>query len=387
MQLIKIIETNNESGAFMSRTGYIWDDRYAWHDTGTHPSGHLPSGRYLQPYQNVESAESKSRFASLVEVSGLIDHLIKLPAQSASEEDIQRVHTQDYVARIRELSAGRGGDAGDGITSFGHGSYEIALLAAGGTIAAIHSVLTGHVDNAYALVRPPGHHAVRKHGMGYCMFNNIAVAIEWARTQHGLQRVAVIDYDVHHGNGIQSIYYDDPDVLIISVHQDNLFPLGSGAMAERGEAAGKGYTINIPLPAGSGNGAYSAVMSSVAAPAVKAFGPDVIMVASGFDAGANDPLGRMSVSSTGYRDMASQLVDMANEVCGGRLVMSHEGGYSPVHVPFCGLAVLEAMSGFRTGVEDPLMQHNDASPANALMPWQQQVIDAAVDLSRQLKLD
>jgi len=366
-------------------TGYVWHERYAWHDTGT-AAGTRPAGGFVQPHHHLESPESKTRMAGLVEVSGLLDHLTRIPARPATEEDVLRVHTPEHVARIREASASGGGDGGDGGTPFGAGSYEIALLAAGGTIAATEAVLAGRCDNAYALVRPPGHHARREMGMGFCLFANIAIAIEWARATHGVRRVAVIDYDVHHGNGTQSIFYDDPDVLAVSLHQDQLFPADSGDLSERGAGAGLGTTINVPLPAGCGNGAYEETIARVAAPAVRAFRPELIMVASGFDASANDPLGRMMVTASGYGRMAGTLVELAEEVCDGRIVFSHEGGYSPVYVPFCGLAVLEALSGVDTGVLDPYAAAWDDKPQHAVTPWQAEVIEAAHELAVRLQL-
>lgn len=182
------------------RTGYVWHERYAWHDTGTH-IGVFPAGGFNQPHMTFESAESKSRMAGLVEVSGMIDELVRVKPRMASREDLLRVHDAAHVDRIERESADRGGDGGDGFTPFGQGSYDIARLAAGGTMAAAEAVLTGAADNAYALVRPPGHHARRDMGMGYCLFSNVCVAIEYVRATFGVQRVAIVDYDVHHGNG------------------------------------------------------------------------------------------------------------------------------------------------------------------------------------------
>lgn len=369
----------------MRRTGYVWHEQYAWHDTGTY-AGLVPAGGTTQPHQNFESPESKTRFAGLVEVSGLIDDLVKIPARSATEEDVLRVHTAEHHDNIKSQSAAGGGDAGDGWSPFGRGSYEIALLAAGGTIAAVDAVLTGEVDNAYALVRPPGHHAVRETGMGYCLFGNIAIAIEWARKHHGVQRIAVVDYDVHHGNGTQSIFFDDPDVLTVSIHQDRLFPQDSGMLSERGSGDAVGANINVPLAAGAGNEAYLNAVDRVVSPAVRAFKPEIIIVASGFDASAADPLGRMSVTASGFKALAARLVSLADEVCGGKLVMSHEGGYSPVYVPFCGLAVLEALSGRETGVVDPFAISFENSPTHPLTPWQDEVIAQAAALAEELQL-
>jgi len=366
-------------------TGYVWHERYAWHDTGTY-AGIVAPGPMVQPFHNFESPESKARFNSLVEVSGLIENLTKVPAQYATEEDILRVHTQRHVDFIKEQSEQQLGDAGDGWSPFGRGGFEVALLAAGGTIAATDAVLSGRVDNAYALVRPPGHHAERDLGMGYCIFANIPVAIEWARANHGVTRVAVVDYDVHHGNGTQHIYESDPDVLAISLHQELLFPQDSGRLDEVGIGEGVGKTINVPLQSGSGNGAYLAAFERVVVPALRAFRPELIMVASGFDASAVDPLGCMSVTASAYRSMATTLVEIAEEVSGGRVVFSHEGGYSPVYVPYCGLAVLEGMSGFDTGVPDPYAMSFENSPAHSLKPWQDDVITASEVLARQLQL-
>ncbi|SDQ24074.1 class II histone deacetylase [Leucobacter chromiiresistens] len=367
------------------RTGYVWHERYAWHDTGTH-AGIYPSGGFVQPYRNFESPESKARLAGLVEVSGLLDSLVRIPAREVSAEDLLRVHTAEHVERIREQSEHAGGDAGDGFSPFGRGGYDLARLAAGGTLAAAEAVLDGVVDNAYALVRPPGHHAEPDQGRGYCLFANIPVAIEALRAAGRVRRVAIFDYDVHHGNGAQKIYWDDPDVLTISVHQDRLFPVDSGLVDEQGAGAGAGTNINVPLPAGSGDGAYWSTVDEVARPAITAFAPDLILVSSGFDPSALDPLGRMSVTSEGFRGIAERLLDIADEACDGRIVFSHEGGYSAVHVPFCGVAVLEALSGVRTGVEDPFALSIGDSPTRELTDWQTDVIDRSAELARALGL-
>lgn len=367
----------------MLKTGYVWHERYTWHDTGTH-AGLVPPSSTVQPFQNFESPESKARFHSLVEVSGLLSKLHRIDPRVASDEDILRVHTPEHLRYLEAQSELPMGDAGDGWSPFGHKGLEIARLAAGGTIAATEAVVSGHVRNAYALVRPPGHHAVRDAGMGYCLLANIAIAIEWARATAGVARVAVIDYDVHHGNGTQSIFYEDPEVLTISIHQDRLFPKDSGFLGESGEGSGKGSVINVPLPSGAGNGAYQSVFDQIVIPAIRAFRPDLIMVASGFDAAGLDPLGRMNVTAGGFRQMAAQLVALADEVCGGRLVMSHEGGYSPVYVPYCGLAVLEGLSGQETGVQDPFAFVFEDSPAQPLKQWEEAVIAEARDIATAL---
>lgn len=365
-------------------TGYMWEERFAWHDTGT-AIGIWPSGGDRQPYQAFESSESKSRLAGLVEVSGLASSLERVRARQATEDELFRVHTREYVDRIRELSAARGGDAGDGATPFGPTSFEIASLAAGGVMTAADAILAGEVRNAYALTRPPGHHAEPDLGRGYCIFSNVGLTIEHVRAAHGLSRVAIVDYDVHHGNGAQRIYWEDPAVLAISIHQDRLFPVDSGAMAENGEGRGAGLNLNVPLPAGRGNGAYFDAIDRVVVPALQAYRPEMIFVSSGFDPGALDPLGCMSVTSGGFRRMAAQLRDAAEELCDGRILFAHEGGYSPVHVPYCGLAVLEELSGVATGVIDPFGSSFDDSPAHTLLPHQRAVVDAAAELAAHVR--
>jgi acetoin utilization deacetylase AcuC-like enzyme len=276
--------------------------------------------------------------------------LVHIEPRDATVDEVCQFHSRAYVDNVKALSDANGGDAG-GLTPFGPGSFEIALRSAGGTIAAIDAVLDGTVDNCYALVRPPGHHAVADSGMGFCIFGNVAIGVHHARMARGLDRVAVIDWDVHHGNGTQAAFYEDPSVLTISLHQDNCFPPGSGQIGDTGSGPGDGYNINIPLPPGAGHGAYLAAFERVVLPAVRAFRPDLIVIASGFDASGMDPLGRQLLYSDSYRELTRLVMDVAGECCDGRLVMSHEGGYSPSVVPFCGLAVLEQMSGIRTAVE------------------------------------
>jgi acetoin utilization deacetylase AcuC-like enzyme len=357
-------------------TGYVWEEIYGWHNTGNSAGAH-PAGLNAQPYEHFESAASKIRLASAIEVSGLSKSLKRIPAFQASVDDIALVHPKDYIARIQRDSATPvGGDAGDGLSPFGTGSYEIALWAAGGAIAAMKAVVSGEVNNAYALIRPPGHHARVETGMGFCIFANAAIAIRYAQKHLGIKRVAVLDWDVHHGNGTQSIFYDDPNVLTISMHQDGLFPPDSGHVTEQGEGAGAGYAINVPLPAGSGNGAYAKALEEIAFPAIEKFKPELIVVCCGFDAAMTDPLGRMIVTATGYREMTKALKKVAEKVCGGKIVMTHEGGYSPTYVPFCGLAVIETLAGVETEMKDVLAEFWDVLPDQKLHDWQEERIQS-----------
>lgn len=357
-------------------TGWNFHELYLWHDTGNAASIH-PPGLTVEPGEHAENAGTKRRFRNLLEVSGLLDRLTPVPSAPIDAGDLALVHAPDYVARIRVLSAGRGGDASH-LTPFGPGGYDIACLAAGGTTALLDAVVAGRVRNGYALVRPPGHHAERDRGLGFCLFGNVPVAIRKARAAHRLGRVAVVDWDVHHGNGTQQAFYDDPDTLTISLHQDGLFPLDSGALAERGEGRGEGFNLNVPLPPGSGTGAYLAAFERLVIPALGRFRPEAIVVCSGFDASAQDPLGRMMLHSEGFRALTRMLMEAADALCGGRLALSHEGGYSASYVPYCGLAVMEQLSGVRTAIEDPFLASFARYPGQELTPHQEAAIAAAV---------
>jgi len=360
-------------------TGFLWHELYAWHDTGT-GAWVMPAALTVQPLGHIESAEGKRRIRNLVEVSGLIDHLVQLRPRPATEDEILRLHTREYVERIKKLSSQAGGEAGEE-TPFGRGSYEIALLAAGGCITAVDAVLDARVDNAYALVRPPGHHAEKDQGRGFCIFGNIALAAMHARQARGLSRVAIVDWDVHHGNGTEHAFYSDPTVLTLSIHQDNNYPPASGAITATGEGAGRGYNINIPLPPGSGVGAYVATFERVVVPALMAFRPELILIASGLDASAMDPLASMMMTSEGYRTLTRTVLAVARDVCGGRLVACHEGGYSPAYVPYCGLAIIEELAGLRTGLDDPLLGLLAGFGGQEIQPHQEAVVRQAAKLA------
>ncbi|WP_131195926.1 class II histone deacetylase [Lichenihabitans psoromatis] len=356
-------------------TGWNFHELYLWHDTGN-AATFFPPGLTIEPGDHAENASTKRRFRNLMEVSGLLEHLTTIASVPIDEDDLALFHGRDYIERIKAMSAARGGDASH-LTPFGPGSFEIARLAVGGTTALLDAVASGRVTNGYALVRPPGHHAERDRGLGFCLFGNVPIAIMKARATHGLGRIAVIDWDVHHGNGTQQAFYDDPDTLVISLHQDGLFPLGSGTLGERGEGRGEGFNINVPLPAGTGVGGYFAAFDRVVLPALARFRPEMIVVCSGFDASALDPLGRMMLHSEAYRALTGRLMEAAQTLCDGRLAMSHEGGYSASYVPYCGLAVMEAMSGIKTPIDDPFMVSFCDYPGQELLPHQEVAITRA----------
>jgi acetoin utilization deacetylase AcuC-like enzyme len=368
-------------GAAMA-TGFVFHELYLWHNTWNWAQVFPPS-LTVQPGIHAENPETKRRIRNLLEVSGLLDHLIAIKPREATVEEVARVHTQAHISHIKEISERGYGDA-SALTPLGAGSYEIALLAAGGAIEAVDAVVKGKAANAYALIRPPGHHATKDVGMGFCLFANAAIAVRHAQKVLGIGRVATVDWDVHHGNGTQAIFYDDPSVLTISLHQDNLFPAASGSIGENGVGKGTGFNINVPLPPGSGAGAYIAAFERVVLPALARYKPELIVVPSGFDAGGVDPLGRMMMSAAGYRELTRLLMGAAAELCKGRIVMTHEGGYSEMYAPYCGLAVIEELSGHRTRVEDPWGPMMAEWGGMDAQPHQLAVIDEAARLVQQI---
>jgi acetoin utilization deacetylase AcuC-like enzyme len=361
------------------RTGFVCHELYFWHHTGA-SNGAVPAyGFPIQPDHHPESPDTKRRFLGLLDVSGLLEELVRIRPRRATIEELTSFHTADYVSHVQQLSSGRGGDAGE-LAPVGTGTFEIAQLSAGGCMTALDAVLRGEIRNAYCLVRPPGHHAERNRGRGYCIFANNVLTAKRAQAVHRLARIAILDWDVHHGNSQESAFLEDPTVLTISVHQDGYYPADSGLLEQNGRGAGAGANINVPLPPGSGHGAYVDTWQRVVVPAVRRFRPDLVIVSSGFDGSVIDPLGRMLCHSETYRALARMTVDLADDLCSGRLVVVHEGGYSPAYVPFCGLAVVEELVGHRTVVEDPLLSVFENMPGQPTQAHQRAVIDQAAAL-------
>jgi acetoin utilization deacetylase AcuC-like enzyme len=359
-------------------TGLVCHERYFWHDAGS-GAGFSSVNPYAQPDRHPESPDSKRRLLALLEVSGLSADLERIPPRLARHEELEYFHTKDYIARVEALSAGAGGAVGDSAT-IGPGSFDIARLSAGGCMAAVDAVMQGRVRNAYALVRPPGHHALAHEGRGYCVFGNIVIAVRHAQKAHGLRRIAVVDWDVHHGNGTEAAFLEDPSVLTISIHQDACYPIDQGGRETIGVGAGRHTNLNIPLPAGSGHGAYLAAFDRVVVPALERFQPELIVIASGLDASAMDPLGRMLCTSDTYRELTTRMLQVADTFCGGRIVATHEGGYSNAYVPFCGLAVIETLAGQRTDAADPYLDELSQMGGQQALPHQLEAIEAAARL-------
>ncbi|WP_427838063.1 class II histone deacetylase [Acinetobacter baumannii] len=365
----------------MKKIGYVWDTLYSWVDTGTGGVFAANLSKRIQPItHHMNHPDTKRRFNELVMTSGQIDFLTPIKPYPATDADILRVHDKQLLDNAKNVSNKEcGGDIGDRVTHLGNGGIEIAYLSAGGAIELTKKVISGELHTGYALVSPPGHHATKKDSMGFCIFNNTSIAAAYAKDILGLKRVAIVDWDVHHGNGTQDIWWEDSSVLTISIHQNKCFPTNSGFINERGAGNGFGYNLNIPLPPGSGNGAYIYAFEKVIVPALKKYEPELIIVGSGFDASILDPLSRMMVSSEGFKKMASLILDVSNEISDGKCLFVQEGGYSPHYLPFCGLAVIEALTGVPT-LDDPLIDMVGEMGGNELLPHEKKVVDECANL-------
>jgi acetoin utilization deacetylase AcuC-like enzyme len=361
----------------MPGTAFLFDESCFWH-VGQMHAGTFPVGGWVQPPSGAgfaESPDSKRRLKSLMDISGLSARLDCHGAPMAEDIDLLRVHPKSYLDEFRRLSEAGGGFVGDN-ASFGGGSYDYARQAAGLVIAATEEVLSGKNRNAYALARPPGHHCGPASPMGFCFLNNAAVAVEAAIARHKLTRIAIVDWDVHHGNGTEEIFLARPDVLTISIHQERCFPPRSGGPEVRGTGAGAGYNLNVPLLPGGGHQTYVDAMECLVLPALHRYKPELIVVACGFDANGLDPLARMLLHSESYRWMMQQILAAADELCGGRVVVEHEGGYSESYVPFCGHALIETLAGEHTAVVDPVLDFiKGQQPNAAFTTLQRRLID------------
>jgi acetoin utilization deacetylase AcuC-like enzyme len=267
--------------------------------------------------------------------------------EPASREVIGLNHTQRLIDRVA-ATAGREHDALDADTQTSSNSFAAACLAAGSLIDGMRRIAGGEADNGFCLVRPPGHHAEQDRAMGFCLFNNVAVAAKWALANLGLERIFIFDWDLHHGNGTQHSFYDTNRVFYCSTHQYPYYP-GSGSVMEAGEAEGEGFTLNIPLPGGQGDQEYMRIISELVLPVARQYKPQFVLVSCGFDIYGGDPLGTMRVSAAGFAAMTRAMLELADEVCGGRLLVTLEGGYNLTGMRDGCLAVLAELSGQKPG--------------------------------------
>ena len=334
-------------------TAYLYDERCLAHDNGSMLVDDRAAAWLDVPH--FERPERLVRTHHVLEEAGALEHLTRLDSRRATREELELVHTAALIDAIEAACARREHAWVGPEARVGPDSWEPTLLAVGNLLAATEAVLDGAVENAFALVRPPGHHSTASEAMGFCLFNCVAVAARHAQLRPGVERVAIVDWDVHHGNGTQAIFYDDPSVLFCSLHQDDLYPVGSGALDQAGEGEGAGSTVNVPLPAGCADAGYLLAWDRVIEPALAAFAPDLLLISAGQDPAASDPLGRMSVTADGFRALTERATASAERHTGGRLAVTLEGGYSLEQAPFCNLAIVEALAGLEPAfATDPL---------------------------------
>ncbi|MFQ5648868.1 MAG: histone deacetylase [bacterium] len=295
----------------MRRTGFVYDDIYLQHKTGF---GHPERPERLRALiHHLRSRE-------------IVDTLTPVSANTAAIEWIAKNHPKSYIENIQNTCKS-GLHYLDSDTVVCEDSYVVARRAVGGVLRACKAVAAGTVDNAFCAVRPPGHHAEPSRAMGFCLFNNVAIAARYVQSELGFERVWIIDWDVHHGNGTQAAFYEDPTVLYTSIHQSPLYP-GTGLVEERGAGAGEGFTLNFPSPPGCADKDYLHLVEKQIVPAVQEFAPGFVLISAGFDAHRDDPLANMNVTETGFAEMTRLVMQCATECCNGRLVSVLEGGYN-----------------------------------------------------------
>ena len=316
-------------------TGYVFHPLYLEHTLVGHPENHM---RLLA-------------IMDLLKKEGVLDRLKLIEPKPVPRELLEKVHAPRYIQLVEDMAKSGGGHL-DLDTYMGPRSYEAALMAAGGTVEAVRAVLDGEVDNAFALVRPPGHHATPSRGMGFCIFNNVAIAAHYALGREGIERVLIVDFDVHHGNGTQDVFYRESSVLYFSTHQYPHYP-GTGYITDIGEGEGYGYTVNVPLRGWVGDKGFKAIFEEILVPIARRYRPDLILVSAGFDSHWADPLASMLLSISGYAELARILKSLAEELCQGRIVFVLEGGYKLEVLSHCVLNTFYVLMGEQK-VLDPL---------------------------------
>ena len=298
---------------------------------------------YLKHLPGESHPERPERIQALLNLAGALDkQMFELASpRAATRADVEYTHGADHV-RLVESTSKHNRYALDGDTITCRDSFGVALLAVGGFLTLLDAIASKQSSNGFALVRPPGHHALRDHAMGFCLFNTMAIGAEYLKRVYGAKKILIMDWDVHHGNGTQAAFYDDPTVLFISTHQFPFYP-GSGAVNETGVGAGEGFTLNVPLPAGCTDAEYLQVFQDIVVPAAEKFQPDWILVSAGFDPHRRDPLGGMNVTEEGFGAMARLLLTLANRFADGRIAFLLEGGYDLAGLRDSVAAVLAAM--------------------------------------------
>ena len=336
----------------MRRTGIIRDNRYLNHKTGVH---HIELPQRLETIYNM-----------IDRTAVLKEKLTVIPPRFASLEELETVHTPGYIEKIMD-SAGEALCYLDPDTVTSELSCETAFLAAGGVLEAVKSVMDDELDNAFALIRPPGHHAEQNRQMGFCLFNNIAIAAEYALRKYKLDRILIVDWDLHHPNGTQHIFEKTSKVLLFSTHRFPFFP-GTGALSETGTGDGKGFTINVPLTAGKNDRDYYEIYNKILMPVALEYQPQLILVSAGFDTHCDDPVGGMRATEYGYAFLCNILLGIADRTCGGKIVFMLEGGYDPGAMRKSAKAVLETMSsGIPKDLKIEIAKGGGSSPVSDII--------------------
>jgi acetoin utilization deacetylase AcuC-like enzyme len=301
--------------------------------------------RYMEHRNSPGHPECPERIEALLEVvrNPGRDGIVRVEPRPATPEEILRAHTSEHFERVK-ATAGIPHTFFDADTSACASTFEIALLAAGGLLAVVDAILEARADNGFAFVRPPGHHAESARVMGFCFFNNVAVAAEHLRERHGLERILIVDWDVHHGNGTQEIFFENPNVFYVSFHEYPCYP-GTGRAEERGAAAGVGRTLNVPLPSGSGDAEFLDAYERLVRPTVFEFDPDFVLISAGFDAHHRDPLASMNMTEEGYSSLTRRLLELARDRCRGRCAAVLEGGYDLAALAESARSVLSDLAG------------------------------------------
>lgn len=297
----------------MTQTGFVYHEVYLKHDTGPrHP----------------ERAQRLISILEAVEDAGLFDKLLRIDPLPAERSVLEFCHEHGYIDTFKDRVENALPYLHTPECPVSPNTFEAALCAVGGVLKGVDKVMEDRVRNCFCAVRPPGHHAERNRAMGFCYLNNVAIGARYLQKQHGVERVLILDWDVHHGNGIQNIFYKDPTVFYVSLHQDpsSCYP-GTGWALETGEGKGKGYTLNLPMPPGAGNTEYLEAME-VVEQAMEAFKPEFVLISAGFDAHMDDPLAHVKLTRNGYEDLTRRVMNIAGEYAGGRLVSALEGGYN-----------------------------------------------------------
>lgn len=298
----------------MLKTAFLYDPAFLDHQTGwAHP----------------EKSQRLKAVIKHLKSTGLWDLLRHLPVSPAPSEALWTVHTPAYVDQIRQASEVGKLFKPDEATIGSRDTFAAALMATGSVLNAIDAVMKGEVSNAFCAVRPPGHHALPNRAMGFCFFNNVAIGARYLQRRYGLSRIAIVDWDIHHGNGTQAVFYSDPSVLYISLHQESIYP-GSGHSTETGEGPGAGFTLNRPMPAGATDADYQQIFACDVIPALNRFRPAFILISAGFDGHRDDPLASTALTAQGFGELTLLISKVAETHCHGRLVSVLEGGYNPI---------------------------------------------------------